>query len=75
MTRPSLWADPIMQFVGKVDNALQGGSEEIFVPDSRGWAPHANVAVFDKFSNDPSYPYISHTNPSMAGAMVVFGRA
>src|SRR6185369_16326457 len=64
-----------MQFMGKVDDALQGGSEEIFVPDSLGWAPHANVAVFDRFYNDPALPYVSHTNPFMAAATVVFGRA
>src|SRR5688572_12931187 len=60
---PSIWADPIMQFVGKVDLALQGGSEEIFIPDSNGWAPHAKVAVFDKFYAEAEYPWISHTDP------------
>jgi uncharacterized repeat protein (TIGR01451 family) len=71
----SIWADPLMQFMGKVDLALQGGSEEIYVPDNRGWAPHAKVAIFDKFYADARQPWISHTNPSMAAAEVVFGRA
>src|ERR1043165_467453 len=71
---PSIWTDPLMQFVGKVDLALQGGSEEIFVPDSNGWAPHANVAVYDKFYPDPDQPWISHTDPQNAAALVVFGR-
>ncbi len=73
--QPSIWADPIMQFVGKVDLALQGGSEEIYVPDSNGWAPHAKVAVFDNFYADARQPWISHSNPSMAAAEVIFGRA
>src|SRR5438876_2299482 len=73
--QPSIWADPIMQFMGKVDLALQGGSEEIYVPDSNGWAPHAKVAVFDKFYADARQPWISHSNPSMAAAEVIFGRA
>ena len=64
-----------MQFMGKVDLALQGGSEEIYVPDSNGWAPHAKVAVFDKFYADARQPWISHSNPSMAAAEVIFGRA
>jgi uncharacterized repeat protein (TIGR01451 family) len=72
---PSIWRDSLMQFIGKVDLALQGGSEEIYVPDSRGWAPHAKVAVFDRFYADSGTPWISHNNPQMAAADVVFGRA
>jgi len=72
---PSIWADPIMQFMGKIDLSLQGGSEEIYVPDSNGWAPHAKVAVYDNFYADPRQPWISHSNPSMAAAEVIFGRA
>src|SRR3989442_4571286 len=58
MTRPSIWADPMMQFMGKVDLALQGGSEEIFVPDSRGWAPHANVRSEEHTSELQSRPQL-----------------
>ncbi|HXI69439.1 MAG TPA: Ig-like domain-containing protein [Verrucomicrobiae bacterium] len=72
---PAIWADPLMQFMGKVDLALQGGSEEIYVPDGNGWGPQANVAVFDNFYASPAQPWISHANPSMAAAEVVFGRA
>jgi len=50
---PAIWADPIMQFIGKVDLALQGGSEQIYVPDINGWAPHAKVAIFDNAYADP----------------------
>ncbi len=71
----SIWTDPIMQFVGKVDFTLQGGSEEIFVPDANGWAPYAKVAVFDKFYTDSRQPWISHSNPFLASAEVIFGRA
>ena len=71
----SIWADPMVQFMGKVDLTLQGGSEEIFVPDNNGWAPWAKVAVFDKFYADSRQPWISHSNPSMAAGEVIFGRA
>ena len=71
----SIWRDPLMQFLGKMDQALQGGSEELYVPDQRGWAPHARVAVFDKFYNDARQPWISQTIPSLAAADIVFGRA
>jgi uncharacterized repeat protein (TIGR01451 family) len=71
----SIWADPLMQFMGKVDQALQGGSEEIYVPDANGWGAHARVAIYDKFYADSRQPWISHSNPSMAAADVVFGRA
>lgn len=65
----SIWTDPLMQFLGKVDLSLQGGSEEIYVPKTT-WASHAKVAVFDQFHSGTS-----HTDPYAAAAEVIFGKA
>jgi uncharacterized repeat protein (TIGR01451 family) len=40
-------SDPFMQFMGNIDNALQGGSEEIYVPKAAGWRSTTTVAVWD----------------------------
>jgi hypothetical protein len=39
--------DPVMQFMGKLDNATRNGSEQVYVPLSQGWRSTTNVGVYD----------------------------
>jgi SprB repeat len=41
--------EPIMQFMGTVDAAMQNGSEQIYIPvgGQAGWFPNAHVGVYD----------------------------
>lgn len=44
----NLWADPIMQFLGKIDDATNNGSEQIYLPKpSSAWRNTTTVAVYD----------------------------
>lgn len=64
-------SEPIMQFLGEVDQALKSGSEEIYVPYAAGWRPSTTIAVYD-----PDHPDIlGPTFPTNAAAVVAYGRA
>ncbi len=61
--------DPEMQFMGVADEAMQNGSEQVFLPKTGGWRPTTKVAVYDATQiNVPS------TSPGEAAA-IVYGRA
>ncbi len=66
--RPSCDADPIMQFMGKLDGATTNGSEQIYIPikTTGSWRPTTKVAVYQ--------PTHTQANPNEA-AVLVYGRA
>jgi uncharacterized repeat protein (TIGR01451 family) len=44
----NLWAAPIMQFLGKIDDATNNGSEQIYLPKTgSAWRPETTIAVYD----------------------------
>jgi hypothetical protein len=58
--------DPIMQFVGPIDAAQQGGSEQIYLPALGGsWRPGAKVGVYD-----PSQANVPSLSPGLAASLV-----
>jgi len=61
--------DPEMQFMGIADNAMQNGSEQVFLPAYSTWRPSTKVAVYD-----PSQSNVPAISPGEAGA-IVYGRA
>ncbi len=65
---PAYDADPIMQFMGKLDAATQDGSEQIYIPikTTGSWRPTTKVAVYQ--------PTHSQANPNQA-AVLVYGHA
>ncbi len=62
---------PIMQFIGRLDNALQTGSERVYLPlTGSRWRSTSTVAVWD-----PDHPdVLSGKSPGPAG-IVIYGRA
>ena len=63
-------ADAEMQFMGIADEAMQNGSEQVFLPKiASSWRPSTRVAVYDASHED--VPVIS---PGEAAA-IVYGRA
>ncbi len=65
----SLAADPLMQFMGTLDNALDGGSEQVYLPNSNGWRSTTTIGVYDQDHLD-----IPSLSPGKA-ALLAFGRA
>jgi hypothetical protein len=63
--------DPIMQFMGIADAAMQNGSEQIFLPLQGGaWLPSTTrVSMFD-----PSQADVPSKSPGQA-ALIAYGRA
>ena len=61
--------DPEMQFMGVADEAMQNGSEQVFLPKTGGWRPSTKVAVYD-----PTQINVPSTSPGEAAA-IVYGRA
>lgn len=62
--------DGEMQFMGIADGAMQGGSEQIFLPKlGSSWRPTTRVAVYD-----PSQINVPSISPGEAGA-ILYGRA
>lgn len=59
-----------MQFIGLVDDALRGGSEEIYIPDANGWRDTTTLGVYDPTNED-----IDPGVPPDAAAVVAFGDA
>jgi uncharacterized repeat protein (TIGR01451 family) len=65
-------SDPFMQFIGNIDEALQSGSEQIYIPFAAGWRPSTTVAIWD-----PDHPERlgNGAYPTNAAAVVAYGRA
>lgn len=65
---PAYDADPVMQFIGKLDAATTNGSEQIYIPTKTtgSWRPSTRVAVYQ--------PTHVEANPNEA-AVVVYGPA
>jgi hypothetical protein len=63
-------ADPVMQFIGSVDDATINGSEQIYLPAAGGgWRPTTKVLV-----NDPTHLNVPSASPG-AAAVLVYGKA
>ncbi|MBE0639509.1 MAG: hypothetical protein IH598_13410 [Bacteroidales bacterium] len=62
--------DPIMQFLGTVDAAMQNGSEQVFIPLSAGWWPNTKVGVYD-----PDHPQRASNDPKHFPAIIAWGPA
>ncbi len=63
-------ADPEMQFMGNVENAMQNGSEQVFLPLlNGGWRPTTKLGVYD-----PTQLDIPTKSPGEA-ALVAYGYA
>ncbi|WP_304421311.1 Ig-like domain-containing protein, partial [Profundicola chukchiensis] len=65
-------SDPFMQFIGKVDGALSGGSEEIYIVNPEGYRPTTVFPVRDL--DHPETQPGAEFYPGPA-ASVVYGRA
>jgi hypothetical protein len=66
----TLPANPFMQFMGTLDNAVLNGSEQVFLPLAGGsWRTTTSVAVFDPTQLDVP------TFSSGPAAIVAFGKA
>lgn len=62
--------DPVMQFIGIVDAAMQNGSEQAFLPlPGSAWLPTTHLGVWD-----PSQADVPGISPGPA-AMIAYGRA
>lgn len=72
---PSANGDPIMQFIGTVDTALQGGSEDIYVPGASGWRSTTVLATYDaNYINTVPTPDVAYTYPN-AATVIAYGHA
>ncbi len=62
-------ADPIAQYMGKTDLAMQNGSEQVFLPKLGGaWNPGAKIIAFD-----PTQADVPVKSPGQA-VVIVYGR-
>lgn len=62
--------EPVMQFMGAMDQAVVNGSEQIYLPrPGSAWRPGTKVGVFD-----PTQADVPSRSPGQA-AVVAFGRA
>lgn len=66
----NLASDPYMQFIGEIDYALQGGSEEIYIPNSAGWRSTTTIAIWDSANIEAPGAY-----PTGAAAVLAYGRS
>lgn len=66
----NLASDPYMQFIGEIDNAVQGGSEEIYIPKAAGWRSSTTIAIWDSANVQAPGPY-----PTGAAAVLAYGRS
>jgi uncharacterized repeat protein (TIGR01451 family)/uncharacterized repeat protein (TIGR02543 family) len=69
--------DPVAQFVGKTDLAMQSGSEQIFIPSLTAgsgstWRPTTRVLVYDQTQANVGGTV---SNPKNAAAAIVYGPA
>ena len=65
-------SDPFMQFIGTIDNAMESGSESIYIPYAAGWRPTTTVGIWD-----PDHPEREGTGeyPLNAAAKLAYGYA
>jgi hypothetical protein len=62
-------ADPVMQFMGPVDQATTNGSEQIYLPAiGGGWRPSTKVCVYDPTQSD-----VPTLSPGSA-AVIAYGK-
>ncbi|WP_290711638.1 T9SS type A sorting domain-containing protein [Flavihumibacter sp. CACIAM 22H1] len=62
--------EPVMQFMGRMDDAVVNGSEQIYLPrPGSAWRPGVKVGVYD-----PTQADVPSKSPGQA-AVVAFGRA
>ena len=77
-TPPYIYADsgnPIMQFIGNLDNASETGSERIYVPGIVGWNNTTTLAIYDSnYSNTDPNPDVAYMFPN-AAAVIAYGPA
>ena len=67
--------NPIMQFIGILDDATTNGSEEIYIPTTT-WRNTTTVAVYDaNYVNTDPNPDVSYTFPTNPAAVVAYGPA
>ena len=72
---PSANSDPVMQFIGIADVALEGGSEDIYVPGPAGWRNTTVLAAYDaNYVNLLPNPDVAYTYPN-AATVIAYGRA
>lgn len=62
-------SDPIMQFMGIMDNATDNGSEQIYIPLNPGWRPTTRAGVYD-----PDHPQRVSGQLIHRPAVLVWGR-
>ncbi|HNW90779.1 MAG TPA: SprB repeat-containing protein [Bacteroidales bacterium] len=65
--------EPVMQFMGILDNATFNGAEQVYMPaaGSGGWYPTTHVGVFD-----PDHPDAQNSlGPAYRAAILVYGPA
>lgn len=63
--------DPLMQFIGTMDGALQNGSEQIYIPEVEGWRDTTVLAITD----DDNPEVIDGTYPTGPAVALAYGRA
>ena len=67
--------NPVMQFMGLLDNASASGSEEIYLPKTT-WRATTSVAVYDpNYINTRPNPDVSYLFPTNPAAAVAYGPA
>ncbi|MDO7171062.1 LamG-like jellyroll fold domain-containing protein [Mariniflexile sp. AS56] len=63
--------DPLMQFIGTMDGALQNGSEQIYLPKIEGWRDSTVLAITDNDHPD----VVNGTYPTGPATALAYGRA
>ncbi|MFB0903304.1 MAG: SprB repeat-containing protein, partial [Nonlabens sp.] len=64
-------SNPIMQFIGKIHDALDGNSESVYLPLQNGaWRPSTTVGFYD-----PTHPDVINNKSSGKAAIIAFGPA
>ncbi len=67
--KPTADADPIMQFLNRLDGATENGSEQVYLPKiGSTWRPSTKIAVVD-----PDHPDIPALSPGEA-VKIAYGR-
>ncbi|MGO4906519.1 PKD domain-containing protein, partial [Flavobacterium sp. W20_MBD1_R3] len=68
---PSANADPVMQFIGKMDASLQNGSERIYLPKTESlWRSSTKIAIYQDNYSDSGKNYTFPENPAV---LVAYG--
>lgn len=62
-------SDPIMQFMGDMDDATDNGSEQIYIPLNPGWRSTTRAGVYDPDNNERVSGALQHR-----AAVVAWGR-